>query len=145
MRRIPMWRRHLRFWGPNARADVDTELACHMDELVDWLVETGLPPAEAKAEAIRRFGDYARVHAACVAIDRRWERQRRWQRLLADLGQDLRLGVGTLARDLGITTATIIILGLGFGAATVVGSVIYAVFVRPLPFPEPDRIVNVVV
>ena len=40
--------------------------------------------------------------------------------------------------------AAVVVLGLGLGAATVTVSVIDAVFVRPLPFPEPDRIFNVV-
>ena len=144
MARGPMWRRHLRFWGADVPADVDAELGFHVDELVDRLVRDGCDPAAARAEAARRFGDYARVRAACVDIDRRWERQRRWRQLLADLGQDLRLGVRTLARSPGFTLSAVVILGFGLGAATAMVSVVNAVFLRPLPYPEPDRIVNVV-
>ena len=144
MARTPMWRRRLRFWGSDVRADVDAELAFHVDELVDRLVREGRDPTEAKVEAARRFGDYARVQAACVEIDRRWERQRRWRQLLLDLGQDLRLAVRTLARSPGFTVSAVLILGFGLGAATALGSLINAIFVRPLPFPEPHRIVNVV-
>ena len=57
-----MRRRYLRFWGTDVRADVDAELAFHVDELVDRLVREGRDPAEARAEAARRFGDYAAVH-----------------------------------------------------------------------------------
>ena len=144
MGRTPMWRRYLRFWGTDVRADVDAELAFHVDELVDRLVQEGRDPAEAQAEAARRFGDYGAVHAACVDIDRRWERQRRWRQLFADLGQDVRLGVRALARSPAFALSAILILGLGLGAVTAIGSVINAVFLRPLPFPEADRIVNVV-
>ncbi len=140
----PMWRRHLRFWGSDVRADVDAELDFHVRELIERLVKEGRDPAEARAEAERRFGDYARVRAACVCIDLGWERQRRWRRLLADLWQDLRIGARALARDRGFTIAAVLVLGLGLGAATVMVGVINAVFVRPLPFPEPDRIFNVV-
>ena len=140
----PMWRRHLRFWGSDVRADVDAELEFHVRELIERLVREGRDPVEARAEAERRFGDYPRVRAACVSIDLGWERQRRWRRLLADLWQDLRIGARALARDRGFTITAVVVLGLGLGAATVMVGVINAVFVRPLPFPEPDRIFNVV-
>ena len=139
-----MWRRYLRFWGSDVRADVDAELDYHMRELTERLVHEGRTPAEARAEAERRFGDYARVKEACVDIDQGWERQRRWRQLLADLRQDLRIGARTLAKKPGFTISAVVVLGLGLGAATVMVSVINAVFVRPLPFPEPDRIVSVV-
>ena len=144
MARTPMWRRHLRFWGSDVRADVDAELDFHMRELTERLVQEGRDPVEARAEAARRFGDYARVEAACVEIDQGWERQQHWRRLLADLWQDVRIGVRTLAHNVGFTISAVVVLGLGLGAAITMLSVINAVFVRPLPFPEPDRIVNVV-
>ena len=144
MARTPMWRRYGRFWGSDVRADVDAELDFHLRELTERLAAEGRTPAEARAEAERRFGDYARVRKACVGIDRGWERQRRWRQLLADLWQDLRVGARTLAKNPGFTASAVAVLGLGLGAATVMVSVIDAVFVRPLPFPEPDRILNVV-
>ena len=144
MARAPMWRRYLRFWGSDVRADIDAELDFHMRELVERLMQAGRDPAEARAEAARRFGDYARVEATCVEIDQGWERRRRWRQLVVDLWQDLRIGVRTLAKNLGFTASAVVVLGLGLGAAITMLSVINAVFVRPLPFPEPDRIVSVV-
>ena len=93
MARTPMWRRYLRFWGSDVRADVDAELDFHMRELTERLVQEGRDPSAARAEAERRFGDYTRVRTACVDIDREWERQRRWRQLIADLRQDLRIWV----------------------------------------------------
>ena len=145
MARTPMWRRYVRFWGSDVLADVDAELDFHVRELTERLVQQGRDRVEARAEAERRFGDYARVRTACVAIDRGWERQRRWRQLAADLWQDLRIGARSLAKNPGFTVSTVVVLGLGLGAATVTVSVINAVFVRPLPFAEPDRIFNVVV
>ena len=144
MGRTPMWRRYLRFWGSDVSADVDAELDHHLGELVELLVREGHRPAEARAEAERRFGDYAEVKEACVDIDQSWERQQRWQRLLADFWQDLRVGARTLAKNPGFAISAVLVLGLGLGGATVMVSVINAVFIRPLPFPEPDRIVSVV-
>ncbi|MYN67166.1 MAG: FtsX-like permease family protein [Acidobacteria bacterium] len=144
MARAPMWRRYLRFWGSDVRADVDAELDFHMRELTERLVQEGRDPVEAGVEAARRFGDYARVEAACVEIDRGWERQRRWRQLVADLWQDLRIGARTLAKNPGITISAVVVLGLGLGAAITMLSVINAVFIRPLPFPEPERVASVV-
>ena len=144
MARTPMWRRYVRFWGSDVRADVDAELDFHVRELTERLVRQGRDPVAARAEAERRFGDYARVRTACVDIDRGWERQRRWRQLAADLWRDLRIGARTLAKNPGFTVSAVVVLGLGLGAATVMVSVINAVFVRPLPFPDPDRIVSVV-
>ena len=144
MTQAPMWRRYLRFWGSDVRADVDVELGFHINELTERLVQEGRDRAEARAEAARRFGDYAQVEAACVDIDRGWERQQRWRQLMADLWQDLRIGARTLMKNPGFTISAVIVLGLGLGASTVIVSVINAVFIRPLPFPEPDRIVSVV-
>ena len=144
MARTPMWRRYLRFWGSDVRADVDAELGFHLRELTERLVQEGRDPVEAGVEAARRFGDYAQVEAACVDIDRGWERQQRWRQLFADLWQDLRIGARTLAQNVGFTISAVVVLGLGLGAAITMLSVINAVFVRPLPFPEPERIVSVV-
>ena len=144
MARTPMWRRYLRFWGSDVRADVDAELGFHMNELIQRLLREGRDPAGARAEAARRFGDYAQVEAACVDMDQGWERQRRWRQLLADLWQDLRIGARTLTKNPGFTISAVVVLGLGLGAAITVVSVINAVFIRPLPFPEPDRIVSVI-
>ena len=123
MDRTLMWRRYLRFWGSDVRADVDAELDHHMRELTERLVHEGRSPAEARAEAERRFGDYARVKEACVDIDQGWERQRRWRQLLADLWQDLRIGARTLAKNPVFTISAVVVLGLGLGAATVMVSV----------------------
>lgn len=139
-----MWRRYVRFWGSDVCADVDAELDFHVGELTERLVREGRDPVEARAEAQRRFGDYARVRTACVDIDRGWERQRRWRQLVADVWQDLRIGARALGKNPGFTVSAVVVLGLGLGAATVMIGVINAVFVRPLPFPEPDRIVSVV-
>ena len=144
MARTPMWRRYLRFWGADVRADVEAELGFHVDALTERLVREGREPVAARQEAERRFGDYAQVRTACVGIGRGWERQRRWRQLVADLRQDLRIGTRTLAKNPGFTIAAVVILGLGLGAATVMISVVNAMYVRPLPFAEPDRIVSVI-
>ena len=84
----PAWRRYLRLPRPNIRADVDDELAFHLEMRVRELVTRGMPPADARAEAERIFGDMRAIRDACVTIDER--RLRRHER---------REGVGDMMRD----------------------------------------------
>ena len=55
--------------------------------------------------------------------------------------QDLRVTVRSLARTLGFTLAAVTALTLGLGASTAIFSVVDAVLLKPLPYPDPERIV----
>jgi putative ABC transport system permease protein len=56
--------------------------------------------------------------------------------------RDLRFGLRVLARNAGFTAAVVVVLALGIGANTVIFSVIHAVLLRPLPYPDADRLVQ---
>ena len=56
--------------------------------------------------------------------------------------RDIRYAFTTLRRNKGFATAGLLTLALGIGATTAVFSVVYGVLLRPLPFPEPDRLVR---
>lgn len=63
--------------------------------------------------------------------------------LLGDLVQDARLAIRGLARRPGYSVGTALTLGVGIGMATTIGSFVHSMLVRPLPFPEPERVVSV--
>jgi len=60
-----------------------------------------------------------------------------------DLGRDLKHTFRRLARTPGFALATVLTLALGIGANTAIFSVVHTVLLKPLPFPEPDRLIAV--
>ena len=60
---------------------------------------------------------------------------------LETLVRDLRYAVRTLRRDAALTTFAILIIGVGVGASAIVFSVVNALWLRPLPFDDPRRLV----
>ena len=62
---------------------------------------------------------------------------------MGGFGQDLRYAARGIARKPGVPAVMVFTLALGIGAATAIFSVVYGVLLRPLPYPDPDRIVAI--
>ncbi|MGC4056055.1 MAG: PadR family transcriptional regulator, partial [Paludibaculum sp.] len=137
----PMWRRYLRFFGPNPAEDVDDELRFHLEEKTSLLMQQGMQRAEARAEAIRQFGDLNEFRRICR--QQRTQRESRMDRrdYFAGWIQDLRYAARRLKSDLGFTSVAVLILALGIAASTTVFTIVHALIIRPLPFHEPERLV----
>ena len=124
-------------------ADVDEELDFHLRRLQDDLVAEGWSEDEARAEAGRRFGNLTVVRDECRRIGKRREGEMKMSDMLDVFRQDLAFAVRQAARQPLVSALTFLTLVLGVAATAVVFSVVNAVVLRPLPFPDPDRLVEV--
>ena len=127
----------------DVRADITSEFTFHLDMRTDELVRDGMTRPDARAQALREFGRPDSSAEVMARLGDRVERRRRVGQLAAELRQDAVLGLRLLVRSPGFATVAILTLALGIGANTAVYSVLDAVLLRPLPYPEPDRVVLV--
>ncbi len=139
----PMWRRYLRFFGPDNRADLEEEFRFHLDMRRERLARQGLSDAEARAEAARRFGDLNTFREECERIDATMAKSSHRGERLGLLGQDLRFTWRQLRRSPVVTLAVMLVLGLGIGASAAIYSLLDAILLRPLPsVPRPAELVS---
>jgi predicted permease len=129
--------------GRRLACEVDDEIRFHLQTRIDALVASGLSPSDARATAMRQFGDVTGVRGEMLALDQEREAAVERANFIAEIRQDLVYGVRTLRRNAALTALVIGGLALGIGANAAIYSLIDAVLVRKLPVSEPDRLVIV--
>jgi predicted permease len=124
--------------------DVDDELAFHLESRVRELTAGGMLPEAARRHAEAEYGDLNASRRELVAVDRhRRGRQRRvhWlERIVAMINP--RLAFRVLWKTPFVTFVAVASLALGIGANAAIFSVFSQFLLRPLPAPEPGRLVN---
>ncbi len=111
------------------------ELQHHVDHYAADLIASGMAPGEAARRARREFGNVDNIKDDC--------RQSRGLRLADDLQRDVRHAWRRLCRSRTTTITALVTLALCLGSNLTIFAVVDAVLLKPLPFPEPDRLMNV--
>jgi putative ABC transport system permease protein len=101
----------------------------------------GLSDEAAHAQARCEFGDVEAARAALRTEDERQGRRARIGELLAEARQDARFGMRTLRRAPGFTVVAAATLAIGIGASTAIFGAVDGVLLKPLPYPDADRVV----
>jgi putative ABC transport system permease protein len=114
---------------------LDSELRFHIERQIEENLAAGMSPERARREAAMEFGGLEQIKERCREV-----RPGRWIEMT---WQDLRFGARLLRRSPGFTTVGIATIALGVGANAAIFSFIDSVVIKPLPYPEPERIVRV--
>ena len=114
--------------------DLQEEMAFHREQTAKEFEAAGIPPEAARYAAMRQFGNTTLLQ----------ERSREVVQFRAEtVVQDLRFALRQLRRSPGLALTAILVLALGIGASTAIFAFVDAVLIRPLPYADPNRLVDV--
>jgi MacB-like periplasmic core domain len=122
------------FRRENVLRDIEEELRIHVEMETETNIERGMPPEEARARALKRFGSLSRNTERGNDI-----RGGAW---LETVCQDLRFGARMLRRNPGLTLIVALTLSLGIGANTAIFSFVNSLFLGPLAIRNPEQVMR---
>ena len=120
--------------GRRSQDDFEDEIRSHLQLEIDRLKAQGMSEADAERAARKNFGNLG------VAEDRFYHGQKWWK--VEDAVRDLRHAWRSLVRTPGFLVTSVGTLALAIGAVAGMFSVVNTVLLRPLPFSDPDRILD---
>ncbi|MGH9161227.1 MAG: ADOP family duplicated permease [Vicinamibacteraceae bacterium] len=128
------WWKHL-LGRKRIDTQLDQEFSDHIERLVTDYMRTGMSEVEARRTANLAFGGVERMKEACRDV-----RPTRW---MENIVQDVRYALRQLRRQPGFTTVALLTLVVGIGSNTTIFAVVSGVLLRPLAYPDHDRLVHV--
>jgi putative ABC transport system permease protein len=116
------------------KQDIDEELRFHLEQRAAENLVAGMSPEDAAREARKRFGNVQSVREEC--------RESRGASFGETFWQDVRFGGRMFAKNPGFAAITILTLALGVAGNIVIFTAYNSLYLRPFPFVEPDRLVD---
>jgi predicted permease len=120
------------FRRKTVEVELDEELRYHLEREAEKYRQMGASPEEAARRARLALGGPEQIRQEC--------REARGTKFIENLIQDLRYGVRTLKANLRVTLMIVLSLAIGIGANTAIFSVTNTLLLKPLPYPNADRL-----
>jgi putative ABC transport system permease protein len=130
---------------PAREAEIIDELSQHLDERHEELLSAGASAEEALRTALGELLDAEALAEEMRPLRQAQVRPRQpGDPRLARLSADFRISIRSLARERAFTLAAVLTFAIGIGSATTIATIVDAVLLRPLPYPDAERIAQVV-
>ncbi|MGH7554660.1 MAG: ABC transporter permease, partial [Longimicrobiales bacterium] len=124
-----------------ARA-VDDEIRAHLEMRTEALIRAGETRDRARVEALRRFGDVEEGRHRLIRAMKERSRKKRRTEELTGLRRDVVYAIRHLRRAPAYTSFALATFALGIGLTAATFTLVDGVLIRPLPFADPDRLVQ---
>ena len=112
--------------------ELDEEMQFHLDRDIEQKVRSGMTPEDARYAALKSFGRFEQSKEEC--------RSARGVGLVENILRDVSYSVRVLLKNYAFTIVVILTLALGIGANTAIFSFANGILLRPLPYPQSDRL-----